>query len=302
MGEKLKVNLKALVFIAGLIIVLIIPDIFRVVIIPRRKYDEAVILMNNGQYDEAELAFNELENRCFYRVEDCRYNRAVMLMERGNYTDAMQIFRFMDGYRESYKMMHDIYFKYGYISCLDVGEDFLFGHADNGKSYKWKILDVSGDRALIIATEAVEKCAYSWVDCSTENEETWENCHLRSWLNSDFIENTFVTEERDRILLTCVEADANPDWRCSTDQGGNTADRAFLLSINEVNKYLTEESDRKCWNEGGIYYYDSWWLRNTGVYQDYAAVVRASDGEILCCGANRYTECLVRPAMWIKIR
>ena len=75
-----------------------------------------------------------------------------------------------------------------------VGNSVSFGSYEqdnnpaNGKEeIEWIVLDVQGDRSLLISKYAL--------DCKKYNTEwtdgTWESCSLRKWLNSDFLNAAF---------------------------------------------------------------------------------------------------------------
>ena len=81
---------------------------------------------------------------------------------------------------------------------------------------------------LLISEQVLDTRAY--------NEEskviTWENCSLRKWLNSEFIDEAFSDEERSKILDTKVTADRDTFY--SGDPGNDTIDKVFLLSVKEA--------------------------------------------------------------------
>ena len=71
---------------------------------------------------------------------------------------------------------------------VKIGDIIKFG------DYKWRVLDVQDNRALIISEEILFQKPYH----STENPITWENCSLRKYLNNEFY-NTFNKKEKERI-------------------------------------------------------------------------------------------------------
>ena len=142
---------------------------------------------------------------------------------------------------------------------------------------------------------------------------TWETCALREWLNGPFLD-AFSAEERNSIVETTVTADQNPSY--GTPSGNDTADRVFLLSIAEVNKYFGSDEARKCeptdytkaqgvWRsssnsaDGGATC--SWWLRSPGSLSDHAALVLGS-GSVESDGRAVYNILGgTRPALWIDL-
>lgn len=148
--------------------------------------------------------------------------------------------------------------------------------------------------------------------CKSYNNEnkvvTWETCTLREWLNGGFINNAFSTEEKN--VIPTVTASADENLRFDTDPGNATQDQIFLLSTNEVNKYLNSNKARQCkptaYAMANGAYIDSssncwWWLRSPGDNQRSAARVYY-DGRLLLPGF--YVDDIhgaVRPALWIDL-
>jgi hypothetical protein len=116
---------------------------------------------------------------------------------------------------------------------ISIGSTIKFG------SYNWKILDVQGDKALIISknvTHVNKRYNKKNMDC------TWETCTLRQWLNYDFFYK-FNRQEQSRICLSTIINEDN-QWY-GTKGGRNTQDRIFLLSISEVVKYFGDSGQLK---------------------------------------------------------
>jgi hypothetical protein len=188
-----------------------------------------------------------------------------------------------------------------------VGDYVKFGSYNQNKGEKtdieWIVLEKNEGKTLIISRYAL--------DCKPYNEEyedvTWETCSLRSWLNDDFIAKAFTIDEKKYICETTVKADDNPKY--DTNPGDDTQDKIFLLSINEVRRYFTKQSDRKCSateyaDEEGAYINDgscAWWLRSPGDDQDIAACIGTS-GAVTEYGERvNYGSRAVRPALWINL-
>ena len=161
------------------------------------------------------------------------------------------------------------------------------------------------------------------LDCKKYNETytsvTWETCTLRSWLNSTFLESAFTSEEAARVVTTTVANPANATY--GTSGGNATSDRVFLLSIDEVEKYIDgtrTDPDSDCyildglcaptpytvaqgaWQAGaaGPCY---WLLRSPGYSADCAAYV-GNYGTVKSYG--KYVNLsgpAVRPAVWVNL-
>jgi hypothetical protein len=210
----------------------------------------------------------------------------------------------------------------------DVAVSVLQGEKRNlpfGK-YKWRVLDVQEDKALLITESVIEKRPYHesnnypldrhtpWEKWSTVTFK-WESCTLRHYLNEEFLQG-FTSRKQNMILET---DNANPEnlWY-GTGDGNSTQDKIFLLNLNEVDKYFGNSGDYESGGEGygGSFCneYDGdrqakdaeskfspWWLRSTGDRGTCAAYV-GSDGGVSVTGAYA-DECGggVRPALWLDL-
>ena len=65
-----------------------------------------------------------------------------------------------------------------------------------------------------------------------DEDVNWSGCHLRQWLNSDFLHRAFSETERNAIETTSVENAPNSSY--GTNCGPDTQDRIFILSNKEV--------------------------------------------------------------------
>ena len=294
------------------------------------SYEHAVALKSNGDYKAAIAAFkalrrnkdntkeiaNEIEE-CETAIKDITYTNALALKESGNYEEAVATLVSLDGYKDSLSIINEIKHLDGWINICPVGETVFFGNYEqdnntkNGKEeIEWLVLAKENDRILVISKYALDNQPYHTVELQ---QVTWETSTLRKWLNSDFLDAAFSTNEQAMILTVTVSADKNPDY--DTKPGISTNDQVFLLSIKEADKYFISNSDRKCkgtnycyaqgatkWSNG----YCTWWLRSPGRYSFEASLVSAgfdvSNGDPLS-EAIHFTDVphAVRPALWISL-
>ena len=106
------------------------------------------------------------------------------------------------------------------------GDIITFGNA------QWQVLQVEGDKALIITEDVVE--VYNPYDEFVPT--TWETSRMREYLNNEFY-SKFTKEDKEKIATTIIVTPDNP-WY-SLGKGGNvTQDKIFLLSIEEVVEYF----------------------------------------------------------------
>jgi hypothetical protein len=189
-------------------------------------------------------------------------------------------------------------------------------------SFTWRVLDVQGDKALLLTEDVVEERKYN----DNFEDVTWGTSTLRQYLNGPFFQK-FSREERERIVEVEI---ANPDNLWYGTAGGNTTrDRIFLLSLEEADKYFGDSGDyrskRRKDNRGNE---DSngfllsnrndaervvrhngeacwWWLRSPGNYSYRAALV-GNDGSVYVDGNRVYYDAAafggVRPALWLNLK
>lgn len=197
------------------------------------------------------------------------------------------------------------------VKNAEVGDVITFGsyeqddNTSNGKeAIEWIVLARENDRVLVVSKYCLDTKPYNEVT----TDVTWETCSLRTWLNTEFYNEAFTSEEQSKIITTTVSADKNPEY--NTNPGNDTQDKVFLLSIVEVKMYFKIRADRvakptKYAENKGVYVCDDgscyWWLRSPGSDSFYAADV-ADDGSIPLYGY--YVDNVlraVRPALWLEI-
>lgn len=196
----------------------------------------------------------------------------------------------------------EVYDRFG---MFEEGEYITFGayeqdnNLSNGKEpIEWLVLDLQKDKALLISKHSLDTIQYNTELVDT----TWENCSLRTWLNSSFVNTAFTDSEKSEIESTFVSADTNPLY--PTVSGNSTNDQLFLLSIEEANLYFEYNSDRCCspteyaahkGTDG------SWWLRTPGYHTNHATTVYSNGAVVYTGYMVTLTSNAVRPAMWIDL-
>ena len=260
-------------------------------------------------------------------IPNKNYNNAVALMKAGNYDEAISVFTELGNYKDSADKIDACgSAKYGEekwklikkIKLAINGEIVKLGsyeqdnNTSNGKEeIEWQVLERQDNKILLISKYALDCQKYN----SENTDVTWENCTLRSWLNSTFLSNAFSESEKSMIADTKVTAEENPNY--STNPGNDTTDKIFLLSINEVNKYFTTDESRKCvptaYSIGqgadisssetpGAKATCWWWLRSPGGSQSYASDVYLG-GSVSNRGFRvDVSYVCVRPALWINLK
>lgn len=273
-------------------------------VIATNKYDRAMDLIESGDYKSAYALLEELGDSD--AIISNKYDRAVALMESGDYDSARLLFKGLH-YKDSDE--RETQCKIEIAKTKGVGDEVILGtweqdgNEENGReNIEWLVLEKRDNRMLLISDKCLAHKEYN----SADSDVTWETCSLRKWMNSEFINSIFNAKEKEIIQETYLPADKNP--RFDTDPGNATTDRLFLLSVPEVEKYFPSDDTKDCRAIGSVssYNYVGWWLRTPGYDQSSAMYVGAVFNKIDYIGVAAYDNIIglpicVRPAMWISI-
>ena len=323
--NKRRIKKGILAFSIIAIVLLTIASIYATVFIPLNKYNSAVELYNNGQYEQAAEQFIEMGN---YKdseemVIESRYHLAVSYFNEAKYDEADEIFRELQDYKESQRYIDEI--KGIHIKNSKAGDTILFGNYEqdndltNGKEeIEWTVLKRDQNKILIISKYIL--CPLKILDepyepyalINSGRTITWETSHARKWLNSDFINSAFSSEERDCIITTFITDNYSPYW--NQPEENDTYDKVFLLSIKEVLELMPSENERTSeptdyaiglgmYDEkhGDSEYYNSWWTRSRGS-NGYCFTYIFKKGEIGKHGHLVTVDVVgARPALWIEV-
>ena len=119
-----------------------------------------------------------------------------------------------------------------------VGDIIKFGHYEqdgntaNGKEeIEWEVIKVESDRVLVISKYALDCKPYN----TKYSKVNWATCSLREWLNNDFKNAAFTSDEQLQIPMVTLLNENNPFyediWGISET---NTEDQIFCLSLSEI--------------------------------------------------------------------
>ncbi len=197
------------------------------------------------------------------------------------------------------------------LSWARVGTTITFGSYEQDGNYyngvepiEWLVLDRSQNGLLVISAYALDRQPFHWDDAAV----TWASSDLRRWLNSTFLSQAFTAAEERQIQSSWVRAESVSYY--NTSPGYDTQDKVFLLSYDEVTRYMRPEGMRvttltraaksgldsdanqyrgNCW----------WWIRNPGKDINSACHINAQ-GELRYIMVNNRVGG-VRPAMWLSI-
>lgn len=194
---------------------------------------------------------------------------------------------------------------------IKIGDTFSYGsyEQDNNKSngaekIDWLVLAREDNRILLISKYAL--------DCQPFNDDytgtSWKDSYLRSWLNTEFIENAFNGIERNSIITTEIKAKEITD------------DKIFVLDNAEAEKYFRNDTARRCTpteyaKKRGVMCPDNlqdvefdedvknnccYWLLSPGFHNDKVSIVDYY-GTIDNRGEFVDERTGVRPALWLNI-
>lgn len=109
-AHRAKTTKFAIIAVAVIFIIYSVLLLITKVIIPNSKYNDAVALVDAGQYVEAIAAFEALDGykdsatkiaECNTAILDGKYNGAIALMNAGKYSEAISVFEAIEGYKDS---------------------------------------------------------------------------------------------------------------------------------------------------------------------------------------------------------
>jgi hypothetical protein len=181
----------------------------------------------------------------------------------------------------------------------------------------WRVLDVKGSRVLLITEKLIDAVPYN----NVQESVTWETCTLRRWMNEVFIPKAFVKEEASHIAVMPIVGNENKSY--GTDDGADTSDQVFALSVKEAMRYFSDTNDRMAdvtpyaiargsdyytWNERKMFGEKElvrktgwWWLRSPG-YHGFDAALVCNDGDVSVSGYDvKHSSVSVRPALWLNL-
>ena len=182
----------------------------------------------------------------------------------------------------------------------------------------WRVLDVQSSSAFLMADLVLDSQDYHYstsnrtIGGSTVYANNYKESHIRSWLNDNFYNTAFTTEEKARIQTTNVDNSvASTGFSPNTYACANTSDKVFLLSYAEATSAtygLSTTTSRQLGPSAyakaqGVYTntngFNYWWLRSP--FSNDANFTRnvSSNGYVYSLDVY-YTSSGVVPALWIS--
>lgn len=137
----------------------------------------------------------------------------------------------------------------------DTNGDGKVTDEDEKQPIKWRVLSVEEDgTALLLADKLLDMQPFD-----KNGKIDWEECTLRTWLNSTFLNAAFTEAEQEVIAETELE----------TESAATVTDNIYLLSLEEVSNpeygfhplIDCESNTRKAEGTDLAVVANSWWLR-----------------------------------------
>lgn len=248
--------------------------------IPNYKYHKAIQLLKNNQYVEANNILKELKiKKASKKARQIEHKVAQELVVKAQLGDIVKF--------GSYEQDDD--------------------ETNGAESIEWIVIAKDDEKTLLLSKYGLDSHKYyEYLDIY--DEVTWEESAIRQWLMRSFSKEAFNEDERKIIVEGELVNEDNVEY--GTNGGKNTLDQIFLLSTDEVKKYLTEEALRMCLpseyafsscevsingKNGNCY----WWLRSPGKNPTTAMCIGAH-GEFIDNNSTANRHNAVRPAIWIN--
>ncbi len=337
--NKLKTELKKYIqLVISLAIIVAIILLITLKIMPMIKYFTANSALDQGEYAKAIELFDELgnykdsaelktqaqtaldleinganaEDEIPESEKEGYYIRAKSYIEEGNYKNAAAIIRQLGDYKDS-KTLLEKYKLYVLVpgDSIEMGKWMEEANSTGGpKPLTWTAVEVQDEYVVLLCDNIID-CR----EFDKNGGSAWDTSTLRTFLNGEFYQDAFTSEEKALILKSTTVTEENPNY--SGTYGKDCSDNVFIPSIQEFKNYMTKVENKafaKATNyalrkglkeytkqSGGMEITGSWfWLRSGGFSKGYTAHCYA-DGDISYGGEESTVTIGVRPAIKIKL-
>lgn len=287
-------------------------------LLPVLKYNKAVDLINEKQFDEGLALFEELGDfsdaptqyktglyvKALYYLANSEFEESQAILEElGDFKDAQELIGTIDARRVTQEIRQ--------IAAAQVGDVVTFGkfetdgnEANGDEDLTWIVLNNRDDLVTLITENSIAAMRYHF----NAEPTNWADCSLRTWLNGTFYTSAFELAEADFICKNYITTPTNPDY--PSPSGDATVDKVYLLSLNEVLNYFRTMTERKLrctpasypmtYTDGNDYC--CWWLRTPGARLE-SAIGVDSTGQVLTVGYDCYQneQIGVRPVVVVDI-
>lgn len=185
--------------------------------------------------------------------------------------------------------------------------------SEDGKDpVEWLVLENDGKSALLLSRYVLTQTNFNlrYMDASGK---VWAKSTLREYLNGEFLKAVFSKEEQKAIRTSQTK---NPPGPSTKTKGGSSKEKVFLLSYEELEKYLPTQESRvaECTEFSQVLMknagYDveiaarpeSWWLRTPGMNVAMALLVEKDGSVDVKQGEHAVMPRGVRPAIRVDAK
>ena len=247
----------------GCILILII-IIFVIALKPSWKYDDAIELMNSGDYAKAISYFEELDDYkdSKKQISECKYRLAAFLYKEEKYEESYkkynEIIDYKDSKEKGKKSLQDSLYN------SDAGDIVKFGvyeqdnNNSNGKEpIEWTIVDRDANDILLVSKYILDVKQFN----DRYADIYWEDCSLRAWLNKEFYQDAFTAIDQSIIINSRQDVNYSSYSRIPS-----TDDNVFILTEygdtlyqnNAFTKYAEKQKEKnnginKIWTSSKVY-------------------------------------------------
>ena len=287
-------------------------------LIPLMKYNKAIDMINNKQFDEGLAVFEELgdfsDSQEQYKIG--LYVKGLNYLANNDFENSKVIFEELGDFKDSQELLDSLDIRRVTLEIRTIAEaaegDIVTfgkyetdGSEDNGKEdIRWLVLRNRDDLVTLISEQSIAAMRYHF----NAGETSWAESSLRTWLNSTFFTAAFDMTEADFVCKNYITTPSNPDFPSPT--GEAAVDKVYLLSLDEALSYFRTANARKltCTNASYVNTFTDdndnccWWLRTSGARLESAVGVDPS-GQIMTVGYDCYKndQIGVRPVIVIDI-
>ena len=179
--------------------------------------------------------------------------------------------------------------------------NYHYGNQGETAPIEWLVLKKENGKKLLLSKYIIDAVRYH------ENGKilSWEECSIRTWLNTEFIKKSFSDMEANCIVETVRNGTKNSFYQ--TEDIKECKDKVFLLSEEEVKGYLGTFKDAMSpvtpyALERGVFAQNAglWWIRTPGDDFGMQAYINTIGGIAYDGCYQQRNEVGLRPAMWIK--
>lgn len=165
----------------------------------------------------------------------------------------------------------------------------------NKVDLEWYVIGEENGSQLLLSKNSIDKKQFN----SNKNRKaSWEKSNIREFLNNEFYNNVFNDGEKNSIILSIIQNNASPK---SGVKYNDTNDKVFLLSYDEVMKYVGKENLNLLMAKNTNGKNDKWYLRTEGHSNGTICYVDVK-GDVSTSGCVDSQNHGIRPAIWVSIK